>query len=36
VGVRYNKLAVNALGYASCLSASNFITEALAGTSTPT
>jgi 2-dehydropantoate 2-reductase len=29
-GVRYNKLAVNALGYASCLSASNFITEALA------
>jgi 2-dehydropantoate 2-reductase len=30
VGVRYNKLAINALGYASCLSASNFITEALA------
>ena len=30
LGVRYNKLAVNALGYASCLSASNFITEALA------
>ena len=30
VGVRYNKLAVNALGYASCLSASNFITDALA------
>jgi 2-dehydropantoate 2-reductase len=29
VGVRYNKLAINALGYASCLSASNFITEAL-------
>jgi 2-dehydropantoate 2-reductase len=29
-GVRYNKLAINALGYASCLSASNFITEALA------
>jgi 2-dehydropantoate 2-reductase len=29
LGVRYNKLAVNALGYASCLSASNFITEAL-------
>jgi 2-dehydropantoate 2-reductase len=28
-GVRYNKLAINALGYASCLSASNFITEAL-------
>jgi 2-dehydropantoate 2-reductase len=30
VGVRYNKLAINALGYASCLSASNFITESLA------
>ena len=30
VGARYNKLAINALGYASCLSASNFITEALA------
>ena len=30
VGVRYNKLAINALGYASCLSASNFITEAIA------
>ncbi len=30
VGVRYNKLAINAVGYASCLSASNFITEALA------
>jgi 2-dehydropantoate 2-reductase len=30
LGVRYNKLAVNALGYASCLSASNFITESLA------
>jgi 2-dehydropantoate 2-reductase len=30
LGVRYNKLAVNALGYASCLSASNFIAEALA------
>jgi len=30
VGVRYNKLAINALGYASCLSRSNFITEALA------
>jgi 2-dehydropantoate 2-reductase len=30
LGVRYNKLAINALGYASCLSASNFITEALA------
>jgi 2-dehydropantoate 2-reductase len=28
-GMRYNKLAINALGYASCLSASNFITEAL-------
>ena len=27
LGVRYNKLAINALGYASCLSASNFITE---------
>jgi 2-dehydropantoate 2-reductase len=30
VGVRFNKLAINSLGYASCLSASNFITEALA------
>lgn len=30
LGVRYNKLAINAVGYASCLSASNFITEALA------
>jgi 2-dehydropantoate 2-reductase len=30
VGVRYNKLAINALGYASCLSQSNIITEALA------
>lgn len=29
-GARYNKLALNALGYASCLSASNFISEALA------
>ncbi|WP_425400658.1 ketopantoate reductase family protein [Aeoliella sp.] len=29
LGVRYNKLIINALGYASCLSASNFITEAL-------
>jgi 2-dehydropantoate 2-reductase len=29
LGVRYNKLAINALGYASCLSASNFITEAI-------
>jgi 2-dehydropantoate 2-reductase len=29
VGMRYNKLAINALGYASCVSASNFITEAL-------
>jgi 2-dehydropantoate 2-reductase len=28
-GMRYNKLAINALGYASCLSASNFISEAL-------
>jgi 2-dehydropantoate 2-reductase len=28
-GVRYNKLAVNALGYSSCLSASNFIAEAV-------
>ena len=28
-GIRYNKLTLNALGYASCLSASNFITEAL-------
>lgn len=28
-GMQYNKLAVNALGYASCLSASNIITEAL-------
>jgi 2-dehydropantoate 2-reductase len=27
--MRYNKLAVNALGYASCLSGSNFISEAL-------
>jgi 2-dehydropantoate 2-reductase len=27
--MRYNKLAVNALGYASCLTASNFISEAL-------
>ena len=26
-GIRYNKLAQNAIGYASCLSASNFITE---------
>jgi 2-dehydropantoate 2-reductase len=30
LGTRYNKLAINALGYASCMSASNFITEALA------
>lgn len=30
VGARYNKMAINALGYASCLSRSNFITEALA------
>jgi 2-dehydropantoate 2-reductase len=29
LGVRYNKLAINAMGYASCLSASNFITEAV-------
>ncbi len=29
LGVRYNKLAINALGYASCMSASNFITEAV-------
>jgi 2-dehydropantoate 2-reductase len=29
LGVQYNKLAVNALGYASCLSASNFITEGI-------
>jgi 2-dehydropantoate 2-reductase len=29
LGVRYNKLTINALGYASCLSASNFINEAL-------
>ncbi len=29
LGVRYNKLAINALGYASCLSDSNFITEAV-------
>jgi 2-dehydropantoate 2-reductase len=29
LGMRYNKLAVNALGYASCLSASNFISQAL-------
>jgi 2-dehydropantoate 2-reductase len=28
-GVRYTKLAINAIGYVSCLSASNFITEAL-------
>ncbi len=30
LGMRYNKLTINAIGYASCLSASNFITEALA------
>ncbi len=30
LGVRYNKLTINALGYASCISASNFINEALA------
>jgi 2-dehydropantoate 2-reductase len=29
LGVRYNKLAINALGYASCISNSNFITEAI-------
>lgn len=29
LGVRYNKLTLNALGYASCLSDSNFMTEAL-------
>jgi 2-dehydropantoate 2-reductase len=29
LGAQYNKLAINALGYASCLSASNFITEAV-------
>lgn len=29
LGMRYNKLIINALGYASCLSESNFITEAL-------
>lgn len=29
IGVRYNKLAINAIGYASCLSRSNFITEAV-------
>ena len=29
LGVRYNKLALNAVGYASCLSQSNFITEAV-------
>jgi 2-dehydropantoate 2-reductase len=28
-GVQYNKLAINALGYASCMSASNFISEAI-------
>jgi len=29
LGVQYNKLAINALGYASCMSASNFITDAV-------
>ena len=29
LGVRYNKLAINALGYASCISNSNFITDAI-------
>lgn len=28
-GVRYSKLTMNALGYASCISGSNFVTEAL-------
>jgi 2-dehydropantoate 2-reductase len=32
LGMRYNKLTINALGYASCLSASNFITECLCHT----
>jgi 2-dehydropantoate 2-reductase len=30
LGMRYNKLAINALGYASCLSASNIISDAVA------
>lgn len=29
LGVRYNKLSINALGYASCLSNSNFMNEAI-------
>ncbi len=29
LGIRYNKLAINVLGYVSCLSNSNFITEAV-------
>lgn len=29
LGIRYNKLAINAMGYASCISQSNFITEAV-------
>ena len=29
LGVRYNKLVLNAIGYSSCLSASNFITDAV-------
>ncbi len=29
LGVRYNKLALNTVGYASCLSRSNFITDAV-------
>jgi 2-dehydropantoate 2-reductase len=29
LGAQYQKLAINALGYASCLSASNFISEAI-------
>jgi 2-dehydropantoate 2-reductase len=32
LGMRYNKLTINALGYSSCLSASNFVTEALGNT----
>ncbi len=32
LGIRYNKLAINALGYASCLSNSNFINEAIGST----
>lgn len=29
LGIRYNKLSINALGYASCLSNSNFMNEAI-------